>query len=93
VRSELKYFNGFSADEILDWPAQSPDLNPIEHVWSELKRRLDTYQRCPTAKEELSNKISTECNKFTKEDCLRYKDSMPKRIKAVIKRNGGPTTY
>ena len=85
--------NGFSANEILDWPAQSPDLNPIEHVWSELKHHLDAYKTCPTTKEELANRISTEWNKFTKEDCCRYIDSMPKRIEAVIKSKGGPTTY
>ncbi|KAG2196738.1 hypothetical protein INT46_004656 [Mucor plumbeus] len=85
--------NGFSAERVLDWPAQSPDLNPIEHVWTELKRRLDSYPTRPTAKEELATRISDEWNKFTKDNCLAYIDSMPKRIKAVIRSKGGSAPF
>ncbi|KAG2190219.1 hypothetical protein INT46_002569 [Mucor plumbeus] len=76
-----------------DWPAQSPDLNPIEHVWYQLKRRLNTYPTRPTTKEELEARITSEWYKFTKNDCLKYIDSMPARIKAVIRSGGGPTRF
>ena len=85
--------NGFSVSEILDWPAQSPDLNPIEHVWAKLKSCLDAYETHATTPEELANRISAEWYKITKDDCLKYIDSMPRRIEAVIKSKGGPTAY
>ncbi|KAG2211794.1 hypothetical protein INT46_007978 [Mucor plumbeus] len=85
--------NGFSEDKILDWPAQSPDLHPIENVWYQLKRRLDNYMTKSRTKEELANRISVEWDKITQKECLRYIDSMPSRIEAVIKSNGGPTSF
>ena len=38
---------------ILDWPAQSPDLNPIEHMWNELERKLRQFKELINNKDQL----------------------------------------
>jgi transposase len=77
----------------MNWPARSPDLNPIEYVWYQLKRRPNVYPTRPTTKEEPKQRIATEWYKFTEKGCLKYIDSMPARIKAIIKSKGDPTEY
>ncbi|KAG2193486.1 hypothetical protein INT46_001089 [Mucor plumbeus] len=46
--------------DTLEYYDMNPDLNPIEHVWYQLKRRLNTYPTRPTTKEELEARITSE---------------------------------
>ena len=52
ARSIQKCFFKISIEE-LDWPAQSLDLNPIEHLWDELERRLRARTNRPTSVPDL----------------------------------------
>lgn len=72
-------------------PPQSPDLNPIEHVWDYIEKQLHKYDI--TSKRSLEQAIMAEWGKvpitFTEKVVLL----MPNRLKAVIEAKGGPTRY
>ena len=77
--------------ELLDWPVQSPDLNPIEHLWDLLKTRIRWHTI--NNKEELKRCLRLEWNAITPEECQNFVNSILKSISAVIKSKGGPTKY
>ena len=79
--------------QLLLWPAQSPDLNPIEHLWVHLKRTLQGYPTPPKGVHELWERVEEEWNGISAETCQNLIESMPRRIKAVIKAKGGHTNY
>ena len=70
---------------------QSPDLNPIETLWSHLGKRV-RMQKC-SSKRELETKLHEEWQKIDPTTCNNLVNYMQKRIKAVIKAKGGHTTY
>jgi len=79
--------------EVLLWPAQSPDLNPIEHLWDYIKKKLGEYEQPPKGMLELWERIQEEWNKIPKEVCQNLIESMPRRVADVIKAKGGNTKY
>lgn len=79
--------------EVLPWPAQSPDLNPMEHLWQHLKRQLAAYESDPKSMHELWERVEAEWNKIPAQVCINLIDSMPRRVAAVYKAKGGHTKY
>ena len=77
--------------DVSDWPAQSPDLNPIEHLWNMLKRKLNEGDTLPSGVWELWDRASESWLNIGKDDCQRLIRSMPESIQEVIKAKGGHT--
>jgi len=68
------------------WPAQSPDLNPIENLWAAVDRVVKA-KGCKSI-QEFERAIEGELAALTPEACARYIQDMPRRIKEVIARGG-----
>jgi transposase len=47
---------------VLPWPALSPDLTPIEHLWDKLGRRVRHRQNQPETLQELRDPLVHEWN-------------------------------
>ncbi|KAG1438084.1 hypothetical protein G6F56_012796 [Rhizopus delemar] len=92
-KSTMTWLQQNKVQYINDWPPNSPDLNPIQHVWHLLKLRLSLYERKARNIDELWERVDVEWNKLDKDVCRSYIDSMPDRIAAVIKSKGRFTRY
>ncbi len=76
---------------VLDWPANSPDLNPIENLWGIVKRKMRDTR--PNNADELKATVKDTWASIPPQQCHKLITSMPRRIEAVIKAKGAPTKY
>lgn len=87
----IKEYLIYNVAKQLHAPPQSPDLNPIEHLWDELERRIRKYPI--TNKNDLKNRLNEEWGNIGAEITTKLVDSMPRRLQAVIASKGYPTKY
>ena len=78
---------------VLDWPAMSPDMSPIEHVWDDLKRRVYGHPHPPRTLRELRQAVVQEWNNIPQQLIDQKILSMHRRVQALINARGGYTRY
>ncbi len=77
--------------KVMEWPSMSPDLNPIEHMWGILKRKVEKHHVSNI--QQLCDVIMEEWKRMPATTCAALVNSMPRRIKAVLDNNDAPTKY
>ena len=77
--------------KVLEWPSQSPELNPIEHVWAEMKRRVRA--RRPTNLTPLHQLCQEEWANIHRTYCGKHVEGYPKRLTQVEQFKGNATKY
>jgi transposase len=77
--------------DCLEWPPYSPDLNPIENLWADLKRRVDAEN--PSTLHELITVLQLCWEATPKETCAKLVASMPRRCMQVRLRKGWMSSY
>ncbi|GFU65764.1 transposable element Tcb1 transposase [Trichonephila clavipes] len=77
--------------QILPWPAYSPDMSPIEHVWDWAGQRLIRDPRPAASKDELLLRMQAIWNSLPQANIQNLFDSMSRRLAALIAALGGYT--
>jgi len=79
--------------DVLPWPALSPDLSPIEHLWDNLDRRLRRRNPQPESLAQVRAALLEEWNNIPQAEIQHLIASMRRRLTAVIDARGGHTRY
>lgn len=81
----------YNCPKVMETPAQSPDMNVIEHLWHILEQKIRKHNI--SNRDDLKEALIKEWNQISVETCKKLVDSMPKRIETLKNAKGGPTKY
>ena len=79
--------------QVIDWPAYSPDLNPMENLWGILARKIYENNRQYDNIDQLKNSLEKVWDDIDQTILQRLVDSMPNRIFEVTRLNGNSIDY
>ena len=78
---------------VMAWPAMSPDMNCIEHLWDILGRRIDHHVPRVQTRDDLIAALHYHWNNIPQQQIRRLVMSMPRRLQHCLAANGGHTRY
>ncbi|GFT44812.1 transposable element Tcb1 transposase [Trichonephila clavipes] len=79
--------------ELLPWWACSPDLSPIENMWSMVAQRLTQITPPAVTPDQLWKRVEAAWSTLPQEHIQSLFKPMPRRVAAVISNNGGYSSY
>ena len=80
---KMRTFFEESGLTVLEWPGNSPGINPIENLWAMIKRRLQRGDS--STMQKMIRKLAEMCSNLV--------ESIPKRMKMLVKARGGHICY
>ena len=77
----------------MEWPARSPDMNPIEHLWDLLERRVCGRPQVPQTVADLRQALIHKWRNIPQADISNLINSMRRRCMELLREHGGHTHY
>ena len=89
-----EWFEEHSSDfQVMSWLPNSPDINPIEHLWSHLENQIRAATLPPRNVRELQDQLVSAWYQIPQTTYQHLVESMPRRVLVVLRAKGGPTCY